>query len=87
MRKSMTLSWIEQAEAARVLIDADLEQASTAAWRGAAIAAFAGWLGCLRDWLTLPQADAGAAMRLQPVRIRAARQYAISDDQNFGCHW
>jgi hypothetical protein len=95
MRKSTALSWIEHAEAARVLIDVDFEQAPkpverrppVAAWATAAIEALAGWCAGLGDWLTRPHSDGWAALQLQPIRIRSAHRRPVSDDQNFGCHW
>jgi hypothetical protein len=87
MRKSTTLSWIEQAEAARVLIAAACEEAAEPPRRRIAADALAKWCDCLRFCLTPPQSSGCPAFQLQPVRVRAAPRRPVDEDRNYGCHW
>jgi hypothetical protein len=87
MRKSTTLSWIEQAEAARVLSAAAFEDAAEPSSRKAAGNALTEWCGRVCSRLTPAQSFGWPAVQLQPVPVRGSRSRPASDDQNFGCYW
>jgi hypothetical protein len=87
MRKSVTLSWIEQAEAARVLSSARFERAPAEVWCDRAGDALADWSDRLRHWLTPRQSLGGPAWQLQPVRVRHCRRGSRYDNKDYACRW
>lgn len=77
MRKSVTLRWIEQAEAAQVLAGARFERAPARVWGRRTAAALALWRERLAEWLA-PQPALGC--QLQPVRVRRSPSRRPYDD-------
>ena len=87
MRKSTTLDWIEQAEAARVLSDATFaEEPGTASCR-AAIAALTAWRARVCSWLMPAQPGGSQMEQAQPLPLRTTHPQPANDDHHFGCDW
>ncbi len=90
MRQSMTLRWIEQAEARQVLTAACFERAPKRSRSTTIYAAVADGLSRLRGWL-VPQGSAGwsrsqvqPALARQPVRGAERRP---SEYEDYSCYW
>jgi hypothetical protein len=86
MRKSVTLSWIEQAEAARVLNSARFERAPAQVWCERAAEALTDWRERLRHWAAPQQSFGWPAGQLQPARVRRAQPLPRCDNDDCGRH-
>jgi hypothetical protein len=86
MRTSVTLRWIEQAEAAQVLTAACFETTAALSWRRRAADALADWRDRVTACVAPPHTGGWPAWQLQPVRVRTAQPRPRYLDDDYRCH-